>query len=129
MRKKWIAALLSVAMVLSLLTGCGASGSKATSGSIAGTYEGTGNGRNGDIVVAVTLDDNAAITNNTKFHTLILQSIHNTQMHSRYHHQEYLLLHNLHVLLLPQQHFPSQRLFHKPETLEYHLHCHQYRWH
>lgn len=63
MRKKWIAALLSVAMVLSLLTGCGASGSKATSGSIAGTYEGTGNGRNGDIVVAVTLDDNAAITN------------------------------------------------------------------
>ena len=64
MRKKWIAALLSVAMVLSLLTGCGASSSStAASGSVAGTYEGTGKGRNGDIVVAVTLDDDAAITN------------------------------------------------------------------
>ena len=64
MRKKFVAALLCVAMVLTLLAGCGSSSSStAASGSVAGTYEGTGKGRNGDIVVAVTLDDNAVITN------------------------------------------------------------------
>ena len=64
MRKKLIAALLCVAMVLTLLAGCGSSSSStAASGSVAGTYEGTGKGRNGDIVVAVTLDDDAVITN------------------------------------------------------------------
>ncbi len=64
MRKKFVAALLCVAMILTLLAGCGASSSStAASGSVAGTYEGTGKGRNGDIVVAVTLDDNAVITN------------------------------------------------------------------
>ena len=65
MRKKWIAMLLCIAMTLTLLAGCGSSSSSSTvaSGSVAGTYEGTGKGRNGDIVVAVTLDDNAAITN------------------------------------------------------------------
>lgn len=67
MHKKWTAALLSAAMILSLLTGCGGSASTSTStavtGSPAGTYEGTGAGRNGDITVAVTLDDAAAITN------------------------------------------------------------------
>ena len=64
MRKKWIAMLLCIAMTLTLLAGCGSSSSStAASGSVAGTYEGTGKGRNGDIVVAVTLDDNAAITN------------------------------------------------------------------
>lgn len=63
MRKKFIAALLCVAMVLTLLAGCGSSSSSTASGSVAGTYEGTGKGRNGDIVVAVTLDDNAVITN------------------------------------------------------------------
>ena len=51
-------------MVLTLLAGCGSSSSStAASGSVAGTYEGTGKGRNGDIVVAVTLDDDAVITN------------------------------------------------------------------
>ena len=64
MRKKFVAALLCVAMVLTLLAGCGSSSSStAASGSVAGTYEGTGKGRNGDIVVAVTLDDDAVITN------------------------------------------------------------------
>ena len=63
MRKKFVAALLCVAMVLTLLAGCGSSSSTAASGSVAGTYEGTGKGRNGDIVVAVTLDDDAVITN------------------------------------------------------------------
>lgn len=65
MHKKWTAALLSAAMILSLLTGCGSSASTSTAvtGSPAGTYEGTGAGRNGDITVAVTLDDAAAITN------------------------------------------------------------------
>ena len=64
MRKKWIAMLLCIAMTLTLLAGCGSSSSStAASGSVAGTYEGTGKGRNGVIVVAVTLDDNAAITN------------------------------------------------------------------
>lgn len=63
MRKKFVAALLCVAMVLMLLAGCGSSSSTAASGSVAGTYEGTGKGRNGDIVVAVTLDDDAVITN------------------------------------------------------------------
>ena len=64
MRKKFIAALLCIAMVLTLLAGCGSSSSStAASGSVAGTYEGTGKGRNGDIVVAVTLDDDAVITN------------------------------------------------------------------
>ena len=63
MRKKFIAALLCVAMVLTLLAGCGSSSSSTASGSVAGTYEGTGKGRNGDIVVAVTLDDDAVITN------------------------------------------------------------------
>lgn len=56
--------LLCIAMTLTLLAGCGSSSSStAASGSVAGTYEGTGKGRNGVIVVAVTLDDNAAITN------------------------------------------------------------------
>lgn len=69
MRKKLVAALLCVAMILTLLAGCGSSASSSTaaSGSVAGTYEGTyegtGKGRNGDIVVAVTLDDDAVITN------------------------------------------------------------------
>ena len=65
MRKKFVAALLCVAMILTLLAGCGSSASSSTaaSGSVAGTYEGTGKGRNGDIVVAVTLDDDAVITN------------------------------------------------------------------
>lgn len=63
MRKKFIAALLCVAMLMTLLVGCGKSAdSTAASGSVAGTYEGTGKGRNGDIVVAVTLDDTGAIT-------------------------------------------------------------------
>ena len=61
MRKKLVAALLCVAMILTLLAGCGSSASSSTaaSGSVAGTYEGTGKGRNGDIVAAVTLDDDA----------------------------------------------------------------------
>lgn len=65
MRKKLVAALLCVAMILTLLAGCGSSASSSTaaSGSVAGTYEGTGQGRNSDIVVAVTLDDDAVITN------------------------------------------------------------------
>lgn len=65
MRKKLVAVLLCVAMILTLLAGCGSSASSSTaaSGSVAGTYEGTGKGRNGDIVVAVTLDDDAVITN------------------------------------------------------------------
>ena len=65
MRKKFVAALLCVAMILTLLAGCGSSASSSTaaSGSVAGTYEGPGKGRNGDIVVAVTLDDDAVITN------------------------------------------------------------------
>lgn len=65
MRKKLVAALLCVAMILTLLAGCGSSASSSTaaSGSVAGTYKGTGKGRNGDIVVAVTLDDDAVITN------------------------------------------------------------------
>lgn len=65
MRKKLVAALLCVAMILTLLASCGSSASSSTaaSGSVAGTYEGTGKGRNGDIVVAVTLDDDAVITN------------------------------------------------------------------
>ena len=65
MRKKLVAALLCVAMILTLLAGCGSSANSSTaaSGSVAGTYEGTGKGRTGDIVVAVTLDDDAVITN------------------------------------------------------------------
>lgn len=65
MRKKWTAALLSAAMILSLLAGCGntANSSTAAPSSPAGTYEGTGAGRNGDITVAVTLDEAAVITN------------------------------------------------------------------
>ena len=65
MRKKLVAALLCVAMILTLLAGCGSSANSSTaaSGSVAGTYEGTGKGRNGDIVAAVTLDDDAVITN------------------------------------------------------------------
>ena len=63
MRKKFIAVLLCVAMLMTLLVGCGKSAdSTAASGSVAGTYEGTGKGRNGDIVVAVTLDDAGVIT-------------------------------------------------------------------
>ncbi len=65
MRKKLVAALLCVAMILTLLAGCGSSANSSTaaSGSVGGTYEGTGKGRNGDIVAAVTLDDDAVITN------------------------------------------------------------------
>lgn len=63
MRKKFIAMLLCVAMLMTLLVGCGKrADSTAASGSVAGTYEGTGKGRNGDIIVAVTLDDTGAIT-------------------------------------------------------------------
>ena len=58
MRKKVVALTLA----WGLLTGCGSSSLTAGSGSLAGTYEGTGEGRNGDIVVAVTLDDAGAIT-------------------------------------------------------------------
>ena len=57
MRKKVVALALAASMALGLLAGCGGSSSTAGSGSLAGTYEGTGEGRNGDIVVAVTLDD------------------------------------------------------------------------
>ena len=58
MRKKWIAMLLCIAMTLTLLAGCGSSSSStAASGSVAGTYEGTGKGRNGDIVVAMVGDE------------------------------------------------------------------------
>ena len=63
MRKKVVALALAASMALGLLAGCGGSSSTAGSGSLAGTYEGTGEGRNGDIVVAVTLDDAGAITN------------------------------------------------------------------
>jgi flavocytochrome c len=70
MKKKITALLLAAAMVLCLLTGCGGGSSSSTAApsstadsSIAGTYEGTGAGRNGDIVVAVTLDDAGKITN------------------------------------------------------------------
>lgn len=63
MRKKFIAMLLCVAMLMTLLASCGKSASStAAPGSVAGTYEGTGKGRNGDIVVAVTLDDAGVIT-------------------------------------------------------------------
>lgn len=66
MKRKILALLLAAALSLGLLTGCGGSSSAAASGSStagpAGTYEGTGAGRNGDIVVAVTLDDTGAIT-------------------------------------------------------------------
>ena len=63
MKKKTLAILLSALMIGSALAGCGSSSSSTASGSVAGTYEGTGKGRNGDIVVAVTLDDDAVITN------------------------------------------------------------------
>ena len=52
MRKKVVALALAASMALGLLAGCGGSSSTAGSGSLAGTYEGTGEGRNGDIVVA-----------------------------------------------------------------------------
>lgn len=59
MRKKLVAALLCVAMILTLLAGCGfsASSSTAASGSVAGTYEGTGLGFGDDITVQVTIKD------------------------------------------------------------------------
>ncbi len=66
MKRKILALLLATAMSLCLFTGCGGSSSPAAaSGStagVAGVYEGTGTGRNGDIVVAVTLDDAGTIT-------------------------------------------------------------------
>ena len=65
LRAKIILTAASLALSCALLAGCGSSASSSTaaSGSVAGTYEGTGKGRNGDIVVAVTLDDDAVITN------------------------------------------------------------------
>lgn len=59
MRKKLVAALLCVAMILTLLAGCGSSASSSTaaSGSVAGTYEGTGLGFGDDITVQVTIKD------------------------------------------------------------------------
>lgn len=66
MKRKFLALLTAAALSLCLLTGCGGSTSAPASGSTAspaGVYEGTGAGRNGDIVVAVTLDDTGAITN------------------------------------------------------------------
>ena len=65
MKKKVVALLLAVSMMLTLMSGCGASSKPqdtAASGSVAGTYEGTAAGRNGDIKVAVTLDENGTIT-------------------------------------------------------------------
>lgn len=72
MRKKVVALALAASMALGLLAGCGGSSSTAGSGSLAGTYKGTGEGRNGDIVVAVTLDDAGAIT--TKLHSCAVTS-------------------------------------------------------
>lgn len=54
--KKIYSVFLSLFMVFSLV-GC------AGKASAAGTFEGVGKGRNGDIKVAVTLDDDAKITN------------------------------------------------------------------
>lgn len=54
--KKIYSVFLSLFMVFSLV-GC------AGKASVAGTFEGVGKGRNGDIKVAVTLDDDAKITN------------------------------------------------------------------
>ncbi len=69
MKKKLLSLLLAISMVTGLLAGCGSSSSStaastdSTAGSsLAGTYSGTGAGRNGDITVAVTLDDAGVIT-------------------------------------------------------------------
>jgi urocanate reductase len=57
MKKKMLALLLTLSTSLTLMSGC------SKSSNVAGTYEGTGEGRNGDITVAVTLDDDGKITN------------------------------------------------------------------
>ncbi len=59
MKKRVMALLLGAAMTISLMAGAmPVSAAENT----AGTYEGTGEGRNGDIVVEVTLDDDGVIT-------------------------------------------------------------------
>ncbi len=60
MKRKGLALLLSAAMTLGLF---GSVQFAAASESLAGTYEGTGKGRNGDIVVEVTLDEDGTIQN------------------------------------------------------------------
>ncbi len=57
MKKRLVAFLLTFTTMLTVLSGCSASKS-----GVAGTYEGTGEGRNGEIKVAVTLDDAGTIT-------------------------------------------------------------------
>ena len=66
MNRKALALILALVMSLSLAACGGSGGGSSDSGDgsgKAGTYEGTGEGRNGDIVVNVTLDDDGAITN------------------------------------------------------------------
>ncbi len=58
MKKKGLAMLLSAAMVIGMIGSIPA----AAADGAAGTYEGIGEGRNGDIAVEVTLDENAVIT-------------------------------------------------------------------
>ncbi len=58
MKRKSLALLLTAAMTFGLF---GSVQFAAASGSPAGTYEGTGEGRNGDIVVEVTLDEDGSI--------------------------------------------------------------------
>lgn len=69
MKKKLLALLCVLTLVVSL-TACGGPGAgtatpdaEEDTGGVAGTYEGTGAGRNGDITVAVTLDSDGKITN------------------------------------------------------------------
>ncbi len=71
--KKLLAVLLSAAMAATLMAGCGSSGSSESSTTAAAAEateaasggetktEGTGTGRNGDITVSVTLDENNVI--------------------------------------------------------------------
>ena len=65
MNRKFFALALALVMALSLAA-CGGSGDSGSGGGDAsgkaGTYEGVGEGRNGDITVNVTLDDAGAIT-------------------------------------------------------------------
>lgn len=59
MKKKLLAGLLALGMAVGMVGGALPA---AASEGVAGTYEGVGTGRNGDIVVEVTLDDDGVIT-------------------------------------------------------------------
>ncbi len=61
--------IVSIALATLLLTGCSSSSGTTTAKYKAGTYSGTGAGKNGDVVVEVVVSDSAITSVTVKEHS------------------------------------------------------------